>query len=227
MRLRSLILILVALTLALFVVGCEETNNTGDERPIFAPTSVSVPAYSGNPSDTCSYKAYLFANNVNAFLALANAYANPALITLVNGAWTRSITADGVTMTITATRQGDGSYRWLVKLNGTDSDDGTVYANWTAMEATSTADGKSGSVTIYDDSNLPASTVDASFTWSTGANNMVTYDLQIPVENVRFVLLSNGTTGEVTEYTRASDASPWVTTGYHATWTSNGGVPTC
>jgi hypothetical protein len=164
---------------------------------------------------------------VQAFLALANAYANPAFMTQVNGVWTYSITQDGVTMTITSTKQSDGAYRWLVKLNGVDASDGTVYSNWTAMEARSTADGKSGSVTIYDDSDAPGSAVDVSFTWSTGANNMVTYDLQVPQEDVRLVLKSNGTTGEVTEYMRASSSAPWVTTGYHATWSSVGGVPVC
>jgi hypothetical protein len=216
-----------ALALIVFVAGCDKTTDPSNEKPILVTGSVSVPAFSSNPSDTCGPKAYLYASEIQAFLALTNAYANPALMTQVNGVWTYSVTEDGVTMTITSARQGDGSYRWLVKLNGTDTNDGTVYANWTVMEATSAADGKSGSLTIYDDSNVPASTVDASFIWSTGANNMVTYDLQIPSEDARIVLRSNGTTGEVTEYVRANSTAPWVTTGYHATWSTVGGVPVC
>lgn len=225
MHLRSLMV--AALALIVFVAGCDKTTDPSNEKPILVTGSVSVPAFSSNPSDTCGPKAYLYASEIQAFLALANAYANPALMTQVNGVWTYSVTEDGVTMTITSARQGDGSYRWLVKLNGTDTNDGTVYANWTVMEATSAADGKSGSLTIYDDSNVPASTVDASFIWSTGANNMVTYDLQIPSEDARIVLRSNGTTGEVTEYVRANSTAPWVTTGYHATWSTVGGVPVC
>lgn len=227
MRKRTPFFVAFALMLALFAIGCEESNDPSNERPIFAVGTVSVPAFSSSPSDTCGQKAYLYASEVQLFLALANAYANPALMTQVNGVWTYSVTEDGVTMTITSSKQSNGTYRWLVKLNGTDTNDGTVYANWTAMEANSTADGKSGSVIIYSDDPTPGTIVDVSFTWSTGAGNMVTYDLQVPHENVRFVLLSNGTTGEVTEYIRASDSSPWVTTGYHATWASVGGVPAC
>lgn len=227
MHVRSPFFVIVTLLLSLFVLGCEETNTPGDEKPILASGTVSVPAFATDPSDTCGPKAYLYASQVQAFIALANAYANPAFMTQVNGVWTYSVTEDGVTFTITSSKQSDGSYRWLVKLNGTDTNDGTVYSNWTAMEANSTADGKSGSVIIYDDSPTPGTTVDVSFTWSTGANNMVTYDLQVPQENVRFVLLSNGTTGEVTEYIRANSSSSWVPTGYHATWASVGGVPVC
>lgn len=227
MQLRTSFLMLIASALMFLVFGCDETTNTAEEKPVLAAASVSVPAVNFNVSDTCGSKAYAFASEVHAFIALANAYANPAFMTQVNGVWTYSVTDDGVTVTITAAKQSDGSYRWTVKMNGTDGTDGTVYANWTAMEASSSADGKSGSVTIYSSDPTPSTTIDVSFTWATGAGNMVTYDMQVPQENVRFVLLSNGTTGEVTEYTRANSSSSWVATGYHATWADNGAVPAC
>jgi hypothetical protein len=223
MRFRSLLLTVFAL--AVFVVGCDKATDPANEKPVIAVASVSVPA--ANFNDTCNVRAYTYASTVQALIQMANLYGNPQLMTQVNGVWTYTMTEDGVTVTITAQKQSDGQYTWRLKLNGTDTNDGTVYTNWTAMEATSSADGKSGTLRIYSDSPTPSTTVDVQLTWSTGANNVVTVTMEFPQENMRFVLVSNGTTGEVTEYMRTSPTSSWVTTGYHATWTAPGALATC
>ncbi|MEK6649722.1 MAG: hypothetical protein AABY75_01985 [Bacteroidota bacterium] len=221
MKIRSLFAVAAVL---LFAAGCDKvTDPSASDKPTLAAVSISLPA--ANFSDTCNAPAYSYAASAQALIQLATAYANPALGTSVNGVWTWSITQDGVTATMTARRLDDGRYSWKLVLNGTEAGSGgTVYTNWTAFEATSSADGKSGTLSIYDDSPTPSTTVDVIVTWSTGASNAVTINVEFVQENMKFVLVSNGTTGEVTSYTKV--ASTWVQE-FHASWTAPGALATC
>lgn len=222
MKIRPLFI--AAAALLIFAAGCDKTTDpSSSDKPVLAVASISLPA--ANMIDTCNAKAYTYAATAQALIQFATVYANPALGTSVNGVWTWSITESGVNATMTARLLDDGRYSWKLVLNGTDTDDGTVYSNWTAFEATSSADGKSGTLTIYDDSPTPSTTVDLVVTWSTGANNVATVELEFVQENVKFVLVSNGTTGEVTEYVKVG--GNWIGTGFHATWTGPGALATC
>lgn len=222
MRLRSSVV--AALVLLVVGVGCDKANDPSDERPVIAVASVSVPA--ANFSDTCNAKAYSYASTVQMLISFANIYANPALMTNNNGVWTYGFTDDGITATVTARKLGDGQYTWKLVLNGTSVSDPTEsYSNWTAFESTSSADGKSGTLVIYDDSPTPSTTIDVKVIWSTNASNVSTVTVEMPQEDGRFVFVSNGTSGEVTEY--AWVGSAWVATGYHATWTAPSALATC
>ena len=221
MKVRSLF---VVVALFLFAAGCDKVTNPSTDKPVLAAISISIP--SANSSDACNATAYGYASTAQALIQLATVYANLPTGTSVGGVWTWTITEEGVTATMTARRLDDGQYAWKLVLNGTETGGGgTVYANWTAFEATSSADGKSGTLTIYDDSPTPSTTAEVIVTWSTGASNVATVNVEFAQENMKFVLVSNGTTGEVTAYEKVGGT--WGSAVFHATWTAPGALATC
>ncbi len=220
MRLRSTIIAVIALMV--FAAGCDKsTNPSSNEKPVLAAITLSIPA--ANFSDTCNAPAYSYASLAQAVLQYASMYSSLPNGTNNNGVWTWSFTEGAMTATMTARKLSDGQYEWKLVLNG--SDGSTTYSNWTAFLGTSSADGKSGTATFYDDTPTPSTTPDVVVNWSTGANNVVTVDFESVSDQMKFIMLSNGTSGEITTYHKVG--STWVADGYHATWTAPGAMATC
>ncbi|MBI2618921.1 MAG: hypothetical protein HYW57_02465 [Ignavibacteriales bacterium] len=210
----------------LVIVACEKTTEPTEEQPTFPTFQITTPSATAT-SDTCNLKAYIYAISVQALAQFSASFAAlPGQN--VNGVWTWSVTEDGVTQTLTAQKQADGSYSWKFVFNGTDENDQTVYNNWIAMEGTTSADGSTGSLTIYDDSEVPAQVIYLQVSWRPVTNGIeITFDQYSsgqPVLRVVLVGYGNGS-GEVTEYVRSG--SNWVPTGFHATWSGQDAVAVC
>lgn len=211
-----------ALAFMSIIAGCDTaTDADSNTPPKLAAIAISVPA--ANFSDTCNAPAYSYASLAQSMVQYAALYAQLPGGTNNNGVWTWTMTDNGITVTITARKLSDGTYEWRTVLNGTDGTD--TYANWTAFLATTSADGKSGSLTIYDDSPTPSTTVDVVITWSTDANNVATIEFESVEDLMKFILVTNGTTGDVRTYNKVGGA--WVADGYHAVWTAPGALATC
>jgi hypothetical protein len=218
MRLRYFALVLAAMIIA---AGCDTaTDANSNTPPKIATIAISVPA--ANFSDTCNAPAYSYASLAQAMVQYATLYAQLPGGTNNNGVWTWSMTDDGITVTITARKLTDGRYEWKIVLNGTDGTD--TYANWTALEGTVAADGKSGSLTFYDDSPTPSTNADVIVMWST-TGTTTTIDFESVQDDMKFVLITNGTSGEVSTYHKVGSA--WAGPDYHGTWTAPNALATC
>lgn len=210
----------IILILTLTAASCKKTST----EPAGAPPTVPTVTFSmPGQQDVCSQQAsacVAFANSMTAYFA-SFSQMQPAVS---GNVYTWEITNDSLTITFSATRQGDGSYVWELKLNGTE--DGVTYTNKVILGGSTSADGKNGSFTVYDDSSPE---IDATFTWSTSASNVLTGTL---VENdsggnpaYQYELVSNPNgSGEVTVSYWSGTA--WVQD-FHATWASAGAQATC
>jgi len=210
----------ILVAFSLIIGGCDKTTEpAGGAKPTFPTFQVSLPA-SPTGSNNCNDSAYMYAVQVQLLAQVASGLASLPL-TNNGGAWTYTVTDQGVTETLTSTRQGDGSYAWTYVVN-----DGS--GNWTAMQGTSSADGSTGSLTIYDDSAAPNQTIDIIVSWRQVASGKeLTFDSYSSGQpQLRVVVLSNtNQSGEMTEYVRSG--SQWVPTGFHATWSGPGATAIC
>lgn len=215
---KSSLGILVILTLT--AASCKKTST----EPTGAPPTVPTVMFSApGQQDPCSQQAYAFVSIANSMAAYFSVFSTiqPAVS---GNVYTWEITSDSLTITFTAVRQSDGSYSWEMKLNGSDS--GIHYTNKVIFSGTTSADGKSGSFTAYDDSSPE---IIGTFTWSTSATNVLTGTL---IENdsggnpaYKYDLVSNPNgSGEVTASYWGGSA--WVQD-FHATWPSAGAQATC
>jgi hypothetical protein len=217
MKIRSLFVVAACL---LFAAGCDKATDPSSDKPVLAAVSISIPA--ANFSDTCNAPAYLYASLAQSLVQYASMYTSLPSGTNVNGVWTWTFTEGTMTATMTARKLGDGRYEWKLVLNGTDGS--TTYTNWTAIVATSSADGKSGTLTAYDDTPTPSTTADILMTWSTAANNVATIEIESVSDAMKSVLISNGVTGDVRLYRKVGSA--WVAAG-HYVWTAPAALATC
>jgi hypothetical protein len=211
------------LFLVLTAGGCKKTSTEPSSTP---PVPPSITFSSPGQQDPCSQQA-------SALVQLANAYSSQfaifaSLPSTNNGndyIWT--VPLDSLTVTVKGTRQGDGSFTWEIKYNGVE--DGITYSNKVIAGGSSSADGKSGSFTAYDDTT-PG--IVGTFTWSTSASNDVTGIFienaspgGSPADKIEIISRANGS-GEVSTFTW--NGSAWPTTpDFHATWASQGGQATC
>ncbi len=219
--------ILVALTL--MISGCDKTTDpsSAGDKPVFPSFQISTPAFPSDPNDQCGTNAYVYATLAQGFVQSSAAFtALPGQN--VNGVWTWTFTEDGVTETLTAQKQGDGSFLWKLVMNGTDTNDGTNYSNWTAMEGTNSADGNTGSMTIYDDSPTPGTSIALKVSWRTitGGVEVTIDEYSGGQQDTRAVVVSN-TNGSGAVSGFSWNGSAWVTTGFNATWPAPNGVATC
>jgi len=208
------------LFLVLTAGDCKKSTSEADGA---APIVPNITFSSPGTQDACSQQAWGSVQFANAISTQFAVFAS--LPPTNNGneySWTLPI--DSLTVTVKGIRQGDGSFTWEIKYDGTE--DGIPYSNKVIATGSTSADGKSGSFTAYDDSS-PA--VVGTFNYSTSASNVITGTFiengPTGVQNGKIELISNPDgSGEVTTSTWSGTA--WVQD-FHATWASAGGQATC
>ncbi len=213
-----------ALLFLVFTAG--DCKKTSSEPSGSSPTPPSITFSAPGQQDVCSQQAYFLVQFANAYSTEFAVFGS--LQPAANGnTYTWSLPLDSLTVTVTATRQGDGSFTWEIKYNGVE--DGISYSNKVIATGSSSADGKSGSFTAYDDSTPGAI---GTFDWSTAPNGDVT---GIFIENdspggspsgkIEVISHADGS-GEVSTYTWTGSA--WSSPAdFHATWTAPGAQATC
>lgn len=153
--------------LSLFIVGCEDEDSP--TTPAQKPTAPQVSFNGPNTNSTNQYaqQAKSTSQLFNSQGEMFNAFAQ--LPGTQNGnVWSYTITANGLTETITSELLSDGSYQWKIVLHGLYTDEGKTVnvTNWTAFEGTTSANGKSGSWKIYETNSTAVS---LELIWATDA----------------------------------------------------------
>ena len=214
----KLITILVATFLVL--AGCDKKGTTEptDQKPSIPQFQLSLPSSSAL-SDTCNARAFEYASIVTGYATEAAGIAALPLINN-NGVWSLSIPDSGQTHTISATRQSDGSYLWKYLINP---------GNWTLIDGMTTSiDGTTGNLTVYDDSNAPAQVIFLKVSWKPVTGGVeLTLDMYESGQPSGRVVVVSGTSGsgDITEYARSG--SQWLPTGGHWHWNGANAVATC
>jgi hypothetical protein len=208
------------------IAGCSKKSTEPTEsQPKFPVFTLTSPAAA---SDTCGGPAYAYVSQLKALLQSSVIFAIlPGQYT--DGVWWWEFPLDGMTIRLTSQQQPNGSYQWVLVWNGTDTTSQLTYNNWKSLEGNTTPDGKSGSMTIYDDTDPASQTILMNIAWTTQSSG----SLEATIDyysggnpDTRIILVSNANgSGEVTEF--AWSGSAWVPTGYHATWTAEGAPAVC
>jgi hypothetical protein len=206
-----------ALLLFAFILsGCSKDDSSPTEQQVTAPT---VPAlvFKGPNTASTETNAQMIKSYVAAMNTFTTMFAPYQYLQSVRdgNTWTWTYTEGTLTVKMTSTSQSDGTYLWKLIFNGKDPSSTLTYNNWTGMEGSTSADGKSGSWKIYDDNTT---TIAGDFSWST-TNNILTgtqKEYTNGTSTGQIVLVNNpDNTGEMRVYTGT------VVT-YKATWTATG-----
>lgn len=205
------ILSVFMLAAALAFSGCLQKNPTqSDAIPQF-PTIVNFqgPASQNVPAELQGYVDILNAQTSAAFSYLTLARLQTPKTDGNTTTWT--ITSGQLTVTITAVKDGD-SADWTFELNGTDQNKNT-YDHLKLMSGTSSMDGKSGTMHIFDESSKEA----ALFEWleeNTGKKDATITIYGSP--DSKYELVNNP------DHSGSVDAFEGSVKIYHAVWNSNG-----
>jgi hypothetical protein len=225
--LAAVSLLLVA---ALFVGGCKKTDNptNSNSQPTIPVFTWSVPGLDVSDTTGCSTTAWASVVAVQAMTQLTNGFAAlPG--TNNNGTWTWNIPNDGVTYTLTGATNSDGGYTWSLKATGTDTQTSITYTNFTVFEGTTSADGTTGTLTVYDQEMPTTPTVAGVFSWSTSGTTVnatfEAYDSGNKYQKIDIVSTTNGG-GSVTIYMWTGSAYG-ATPVFHGTWSAPDGAVTC
>lgn len=213
---RSTHLFAALLIFAFVLSGCSKKDSSPTEAQVTAPIVPSLvfkgPGTTSTETNAQMIKSYVSAMNV--FTTMFSPYQYLQSVRDGN-TWTWTYTEGTLTVKMTSAYQSDGTYLWKLILNGKDPSDGVTYNNWTGMDGSTSADGKSGSWKIYEDNKT---TIAADFAWAT-TNNVLTgtqKNYTNGTSSGQIVLINNpDNTGEMKIYTGT------VVT-YRATWTATG-----
>ncbi|HTP79090.1 MAG TPA: hypothetical protein VMM57_01660 [Bacteroidota bacterium] len=220
---RSILYGFTVLAIAVCSSGCSKNSSSPTSSTGTAPGIPSVTFVGPTTTSTDTY-----AELTTSYALSANAYSSAFFAGFAagsakdnGGVWTWTVTANGVTVTFTATKQSDGSYAWKWSVNGTETGSGVTYNNWTFLNGTSSADGKSGEWKVYNDN---ATTLAADYVWAAGVNGSVTsetgtlstYDATGSSVTAKLIVINRSDkTGEVDVYNNAVLV-------FKATWVANG-----
>lgn len=213
---RFFVLFTLLLTFGLLISGCSKKEDSPTETQNTPPTIPTL-TFKGPNTNSTDQNPQMIKSYASAMSSLSMMFAPymMAQSSQSGNTWTWNYTQSTLTIKITSTLQGDGSYAWKVTLNGRDPGDGTQYNNWTAMEGTTSADGKSGGWKLYEENKT---SLEGEFTWAT-VNNVLTGTQKEYTSGVvtgQIVLVNNpDNSGEMRVYEGT------VMT-YKATWTAAG-----
>lgn len=162
--------LVIVLLLSLAVTSCSKKDDNPaapkDEPP--GIPSVSFKGPNTNSTDQWAIYTKSSVESMNAYPMMLSAFssANP---TSKDGQWRWELSpVAGFTESFTGTRNSDGSYTWVLMLNGTY--EGSTYSNWKALEGTTSSDGKSGSWKAFEDNTT---VLTADYTWSTSSTGVL------------------------------------------------------
>lgn len=213
---RFTFLFTTALLFAFILSGCSKKDSSPTEPEVTAPTIPSLvfkgPTTASTETNAQMIKSYV--SSMNTFTTMFAPY--QYIQSVKNGnTWTWDYTNGTFTVKMTSTAQSDGTYLWKLILNGKDPSSNISYSNWTGMEGSTSADGRSGTWKIYEENKT---TIATDFAWTT-TNNILTgtqKNYASSSSTSQIVLINNpDNTGEMRIYTGT------VVT-YKATWTANG-----
>jgi hypothetical protein len=208
---KFLAFVLIALLTA--SIGCKkDDSSTGP-----ASTAATIPTvtFKGpSASETHAQTANTYAQSMNSLLSASSAFsAMPASTNGNVSTWT--INAGSYTSTFTATKQSDGSYTWKWVLNGTVGNQ--TYNNWTYWSGTTSADGKTGSWSFYENgSTRPVE--DLNYTNVNGVltGTWLIYNTSGVVDSKMVIINNTDNSGEFDWYYDGTTLSMKVT------WTASG-----
>lgn len=206
-RISAVLVLVVAVAFS----GCLQKNSTGGSATPQFPSFVNFqgPASANTPADLQNYINTFNANTGLAFSYLTFAQLQTPKVDGNTTTWT--ITSGDLVATIEAVKDND-SADWTFKLNGTDQG-GTVYDHWTLMSGTSSMDGKSGTMHIYDQKSEEI----ALFEWSEDSNANKNAQLTIyGSPNSEYDLVNNS------DHSGSIDVFSGSAKTYHAVWAANG-----
>ena len=210
MRKLHLLAVFVALV-ALIFNGCLEPNSGGRASVPHFPTVVTFfgPSSPNAPQELGTYVSQFNANTALAFSYLTLARLQTPHTEGNTTTWT--ITSGQLVATITAVKNDD-SADWTFELNGTDQG-GTTYDHFQFMTGTSTMDGKSGTMHIFDASGTEIGL----FEWSETDAGVKSADLTVyGSPNTRYSLVNNA------DHSGTLDVFEGTTKTYHAQWNTSG-----
>ncbi|MEX2117023.1 MAG: hypothetical protein WEB37_09045 [Bacteroidota bacterium] len=219
------LLVVIVLTGSVFTGCSKKSTEPTETQPKFPTFALTAPAQA---TDTCGGPAYAYVSSIKSLLQSAS------ILGLlpgqnINGVWTSQFPLNGTTLTLTSQRQSNDSIQWLLLWNGTDTSSQQTYSDWKLLEGNSSSDGKSGALTIYDDSDPSSQTPSMNISWQTlssGATEATIDNFSGGTADTRIILIANPNgSGEITESMWSGSA--WVETGYHATWTGEGATAVC
>lgn len=221
---RSTQMFAALLAFAFVLSGCSKNDSSPTEPQLSAPTVPSL-VFTGPNTTSTETNAQMIKSYVSAMNSFTTMFAPYQYIQSVRdgNTWTWNYTEGTLTIKMTSTYQSDGSYLWKLILNGKDPSDGTTYNNWTAMEGSTSGDGKSGSWKIYEENTT---TVGGDFAWAT-SNNVLTgtqKEYTNGVSTGQIVLVNNpDNTGEMRVYegTVMTYKATWTAAGSGQWWTYN------
>lgn len=210
--------LLLVLAFTVFVAGCGKEEESPTEPPQDAPSIPSVRFKGPNTTsqDPYAQTAKTMAEFFSAVTSMWDAFRSlPA--TKEGNSWKWTYTAGGVTYTYTGTKQADGSVQWRYTMNGGG------YNNWTALEGSTSGDGKSGSFKAYEENSTR---IDVEVSWSTSASNVLTgiwrdYENGVPDERLELINNPDGS-GELKLYNRQNVLTlriVWQANGSGEWWT--------
>ncbi len=196
---------------AMLVSGCLEQNGSGSSS---APQFPTVVSFLGPSSPNAPQEIGTYINQFNANTAMAFSYLTLARLQKPHtegNTTTWSITSGQLVATITAVKNGD-SADWTFELNGTDSQ-GTTYDHFQLMTGTSTMDGKSGTLHIFDLSGTEIGL----FEWNDADGGVKTANLTVYGNpNTRYLLINNA------DHSGTLEVFAGTTKTYHAEWNASG-----
>ncbi len=210
--------VMAAAMLTLVIIGCSK-NDKSLMQPQNTPPLLPSIAFNGpntGSQDPNAQQAKFHIQTINAYTNILAPFAGLQGTPNGNG-WTWTYNVQNLTAMLTATQQSDGSYYWKLVLNGTDPNTNTTYNNWTALDGTTSADGKSGDFNGYSPNTT---TLLAEFSWSTNSTGALTGT---------FKLYNNGSTiTSQIDIVNNSDGSGEVrlstggTLSFRVAWQANG-----
>ncbi|MCU7494331.1 MAG: hypothetical protein HF314_04340 [Ignavibacteria bacterium] len=152
-------LIISFFVLAFLASGCskDDSNPSATKEQSFSNTPPAVPDVNLNgPASNSSDPALQLIKGYFSGLSLLRNYTDMfrnVEATYLDSTWIRKYVSGSITAILTTTRLADGSYAWKLTINGTK--DSVNYDNWLALQGTSSADGKTGTWSLFkENTNL-------------------------------------------------------------------------
>jgi hypothetical protein len=195
---KAVLKLLTILILSLFLASCSSDDNgdgptdpnggggngDGGNQP-----TIEVPEFSGPNTDAPeAQETKIYAQSFSSSAQVAGSYANYSqFLNQQDNNWTYSWTSEGLTYTITATNNADGSTAWNITVDG--SNDDVSYDNYMLADGSKSADGSSGNWRMYDSEGNGM--LQFVFEWSTDDNGVVTGTMEYPQDNIRIVMVNN------------------------------------
>lgn len=201
------------------LAGCSKkdsptSSNGSSVAPTVTPVTFAGPSTTSN--DVHAYEAQSLALSANAYSSYFSIFASQQG-TQNGNTWTWTWSYYGASVTFTGTQSANG-YSWKWVYNGYDSSSQMTYTNWVFLQGTTSADGKTGTWTIYQDNST---NIAATYSWSVDANGnktgtLVYFQDDGVTQEGKIVVINNADkTGEVDSYTG-------TTLQFKATWTATG-----